>query len=145
MNTDYMVNALVTLTRKSLDYPKEIVDEYIKLGIKNIIKVDLSPHEQKYAYSKMDMIIGMMLHVGVMSFGALTPEISVAYDIRNYGFSEFIGHKELVVDLDKLKNDELIKRAKKVFSSKNVYKKEFDKLKKEISYTQHKFIQNAHK
>ncbi len=30
---DKRVNALVTLTRKSLDYPKEIVDEYVRLGI----------------------------------------------------------------------------------------------------------------
>ena len=30
------VNALVTLTRKSLQYPKEIVDEYVKLGIKDV-------------------------------------------------------------------------------------------------------------
>ena len=30
------MNALVTLTRKSLNYPKEIVDEYIKLGLKDI-------------------------------------------------------------------------------------------------------------
>lgn len=27
------INALVTLTRKSLNYPKEIVDEYVKLGL----------------------------------------------------------------------------------------------------------------
>lgn len=30
------INALVTLTRKSLDYPKEIIDEYIKLGLSDI-------------------------------------------------------------------------------------------------------------
>jgi len=30
------INALVTLTRKSLSYPKEIVNEYVKLGLENI-------------------------------------------------------------------------------------------------------------
>ena len=30
------INALVTLTAKSLQYPKEIVDEYVKFGLKNI-------------------------------------------------------------------------------------------------------------
>ena len=30
------INALVTLTRKSLSYPKEIVDEYVKLKLNNI-------------------------------------------------------------------------------------------------------------
>jgi len=30
------INALVTLTRKSLNYPRRIVDEYVKLGLSNI-------------------------------------------------------------------------------------------------------------
>jgi len=30
------INALVTLTKKSLSYPKEIVDEYIRLGLRDI-------------------------------------------------------------------------------------------------------------
>jgi len=30
------INALVTLTKKSLSYPKDIVDEYVKLGLSNI-------------------------------------------------------------------------------------------------------------
>lgn len=33
---DREINALVTLTKKSVKYPKEIVDEYIRLGLKNI-------------------------------------------------------------------------------------------------------------
>lgn len=33
---DRRINALVTLTGKSLAYPKEIVDEYVKLGLKSI-------------------------------------------------------------------------------------------------------------
>ncbi len=33
---DRRVNALVTLTRKSLKYPEEIVNEYVKLGLKDI-------------------------------------------------------------------------------------------------------------
>ena len=32
----YQVNALPTVTRDSLDYPKEIVDEYLKLGLRDI-------------------------------------------------------------------------------------------------------------
>jgi uncharacterized protein len=30
------INALVTLTRKSLKYPKEVVDEYVKLGLNHV-------------------------------------------------------------------------------------------------------------
>jgi len=116
---------------------------YRELGVKNIIKIDLSPAEQKYVYSQMDMIIGMMLHVGVMSFGALTPEISVAYDIRNYGFAEFIRAKELVVDLEKLKEGELLKRAKKVFAQKEAYKAKFKKEKQKIKEKEERFLHLA--
>jgi polysaccharide pyruvyl transferase WcaK-like protein len=106
---------------------------YPELGIKNLKIVDLAPNAQKYVYGKLDLVIGMMLHVGVMSFGALTPEISVAYDIRNYGFAEFIGHPELVVDLDKLKNGELLKRAKIVFKNRKNYQSKFSKRRLEIA------------
>lgn len=113
---------------------------YPSLNIKNLKVVDLSPNEQKCVYSKMDLIVGMMLHVGVMSFGALCPEISVAYDIRNYGFAEFINHKELVVDLDKLKKGELLKRAKLVFKNKDKYVKSFKSKKQGISKKSDDFL-----
>jgi polysaccharide pyruvyl transferase WcaK-like protein len=64
----------------------------------------------------LDFVVGMMLHVGVMAFGAGTPEISVAYDLRNHSFADFIGHPELVVDLKDLKTGELLKR---IFSAQN--------------------------
>lgn len=113
---------------------------YKALNIKNIVKVDLPPNEQKYVYAQMDLIIGMMLHVGVMSFGALTPEISVAYDIRNYGFAEFINHPELVVDLDKLKSKKLLKTAKQVFSKRKKYKNLFYDKKQEIALKEANFL-----
>jgi His-Xaa-Ser system radical SAM maturase HxsB len=38
-----LINAVMTTTRQSLNYPKEIVDEYLKLGLKNIFIRPLSP------------------------------------------------------------------------------------------------------
>src|SRR5680860_163400 len=114
---------------------------YPELGIKNLKIVDLTPNAQKYVYGKMDLIIGMMLHVGVMSFGALTPEISVAYDIRNYGFAEFIGHKELVVDLNKLKNGQLLISASQVFKKKKQYQRQFLRRRKIIAANFEKFLE----
>lgn len=35
-NLDAQMNALVTVTRESLKYPKEIIDEYVSLGLKGI-------------------------------------------------------------------------------------------------------------
>lgn len=113
---------------------------YPALEINNLKLVDLKPNAQKYIYGQLDLVIGMMLHVGVMSFGALTPEISVAYDIRNYGFAEFIGHPELVVDLDKLKQEELLKRAKLVMKKKDFYSSNFKKKKKEINLRLESFM-----
>ncbi len=113
---------------------------YPELKIDNLLKVDLEPSQQKYVYAQMDLVIGMMLHVGVMSFGALTPEISVAYDIRNYGFAEFIGHKELVVDLDKLKDGVLLIRAQAVFSERDKYRSSFIEKKEEIARKENSFM-----
>lgn len=113
---------------------------YPELKIKNLKLVDLKPVEQKYIYGELDLIVGMMLHVGVMSFGAGTPEISVAYDLRNHSFAEFIGHKELVVDLQTLKSGELLKRVKMLYSKRDKYQKEFLKIKEEIKNKQIKFL-----
>lgn len=113
---------------------------YPELKINNLRIVDLPPAEQKYIYGQMDLVIGMMLHVGVMAFGAGAPEISVAYDLRNYSFAEFIGRPELVIDLDKLKKGDLIKRTKIVFNKQVFYKKEFIKKKKEIWKHQEDFL-----
>jgi polysaccharide pyruvyl transferase WcaK-like protein len=98
---------------------------YPELKIRGLKIVDLAPTEQKYIYGQLDLIIGMMLHVGVMAFGAGTPEISVAYDLRNHSFAEFIGCPELVVDLKDLKNGELLRRAKMVFTKKRKYSQKF--------------------
>ncbi len=87
--------------------------------------VDLHPYQQKYLYSKMDLIIGMMLHSCVMAFGALTPEINLAYDLRNKSFANFIKSPELLVELEELKSNILLSRAKDVYQKKDFYKNRF--------------------
>lgn len=118
---------------------------YPQLKIKGLKIIDLNPSEQKYVYGQLDFVVGMMLHVGVMAFGAGTPEISVAYDLRNHSFAEFIGHPELVVDLDELKKGELLKRVKKIFTKKQKYVNIF-KLKKDyINKQQFNFFEKVKK
>lgn len=102
--------------------------------------VDFLPHEQKYVYGRLDLIIGMMLHSCVMSFGAGTPEINVAYDIRNKNFAKFIGCPELVVSLEKLKSGTLEKRAQHVFEHKEIYKQKFSKKIKKIQQKHTDFL-----
>lgn len=113
---------------------------YPELKIKNLRVVDLEPADQKYVYGQLDLVIGMMLHAGVMAFGAGTPEISVAYDLRNYSFAEFIGQPELVIDLDKLKKEELLKRVKLVFKDRRLYRKKFAKIKEKINKEETRFL-----
>jgi polysaccharide pyruvyl transferase WcaK-like protein len=124
-------------------------DQIIKELDFSIFKiVDLHPCKQKYLYSKMDLVIGMMLHSCVMAFGALTPEINLAYDLRNKSFANFIKCPELVVELDDLKSNALLKTAKKVFSNrffyKNKFKKKVDKIKNNHEAYLNEIYRNVH-
>jgi len=98
---------------------------YPELKIKNLKVINLSPADQKGFYGQLDLVIGMMLHVGVMAAGALTPEINVAYDIRNRNFARFIGCPELVVELSDLRRGRLLQRARQVLRSREYYRKKF--------------------
>lgn len=114
---------------------------YPELKIQNLHVVDLPPSEQKYVYGQLDLVIGMMLHVGVMAFGAGTAEISVAYDLRNYSFAEFISLPELVVDLEKLKKGVLLTRAQQVFKKRKKYAAIFKSKKNLINKKQANFLE----
>ncbi|HPT08202.1 MAG TPA: polysaccharide pyruvyl transferase family protein [bacterium] len=107
--------------------------------------VDLNPYQQKYLYSKMDLIIGMMLHSCVMAFGALTPEINLAYDIRNKSFANFIKSKELLVELNDLKSGILLTKAKKVYQNKDFYKNKFLKEKNKIEKSYQDYLDKIYK
>lgn len=113
---------------------------YRALKIPRLEVIDLSPREQKYVYGQLDLVVGMMLHVGVMSFGALTPEINVAYDLRNYSFARFINCPELVIDLEKLRQGELLKSAKTVWSGRDAYIKKFERRRRFIREQQLAFL-----
>lgn len=113
-----------------------------KLNIKNIEIIDLSPKQQKYFYSKMDLIIGMMLHSVVLAFGAGTPEINVGYDLRNKSFAKFINCPELIISSDKLNkpSHNLLNKSKMILSKKKDYIKKFIKIKGNIWQQQEKFL-----
>lgn len=111
-----------------------------ELGIKNLTLVDLPAKEQKHVYGELDLVIGMMLHSCVLAFGALTPEINLAYDIRNRNFAKFINCPELIVELEELKGGNLLKKAKEVMAKKDYYKNKFQKKKILIQKRQEKFL-----
>ncbi|MFA5359209.1 MAG: polysaccharide pyruvyl transferase family protein [Patescibacteria group bacterium] len=116
-----------------------------ELPIKNLIIIDVAIREQKYIYSQLDIMIGMMLHSCVLAFGAGTPEINVAYDIRNKNFARFIGLPELFVALDELKEGILLERAKKVFQARERYRQQFSLKKNKIWQKHEQFLQKIQK
>ncbi len=107
--------------------------------------VDIHPYKQKYLYSKMDLIVGMMLHSCVIAFGAVTPEINLAYDLRNKSFANFIKCPELVVELDDLRSDVLLKTAKNVFNKRCFYKNKFKKKLSKIKNSHEIYLNEIHR
>lgn len=118
---------------------------YPRLQIKNLKVIDLAPAAQKGFYGTLDLVVGMMLHSCVMAAGALTPEINVAYDLRNRNFARFIGCPELVVELGDLKAKALLKRAKLVVKNAASYRQKFVKAQKRIALASRELLQQAGK
>jgi len=81
-----------------------------------------------------------MLHSSVMAFGALTPEINVAYDLRNKNFAKFIGCPELAINLKELKSGILLERAKEVLAQRLKYQKKFADKVEDIKKKQELFF-----
>lgn len=102
--------------------------------------IDQPANEQKYIYGQLDLVIGMMLHSCVMAFGAVTPEINIAYDIRNKNFAKFIHCPELVIPLSKLSSGALLKTAKNVWKNYDKYCQKFSNRKNAILQKQKKFL-----
>lgn len=113
-----------------------------KLNLKNIKIIDLPPNQQKYFYSQLNLVVGMMLHSVVLAFGAGTPEINIGYDLRNKNFAKFINCPELLISSDKLgaNNNDLLTRAKTVFKKEKIYRAKFIKRKENIWKQQEKFL-----
>jgi polysaccharide pyruvyl transferase WcaK-like protein len=115
---------------------------YPALKIKNLQVIDYAPHQQKGFYAGLDLVIGMMLHSCVMAVGAGTPEINVAYDLRNRNFARFIGCPELVVELPELANGRLLKRAKEVVKKQIAYRRKFAVVHHRVSNRLSQFLKD---
>jgi len=117
-----------------------------ELAVRDLVIIDFADlRRQKYVYSRLDLIIGMMLHSCVLAFGAGTPEINVAYDIRNKNFARFIGFPELSVELDDLRKGVLLKRAAEVFKNRDFYQERFTRRKQAVWEKHKAFLQEIKK
>jgi len=115
---------------------------YPALGFKDLRVVNLPPAQQKWAYGRLDMVVGMMLHSGVLAFGAGVPTVSVAYDLRNHSFAEFISCPELVVDLPELSGGILAERVAEVWRRRGHYRRLFAIRRRQIALSQGKFLKS---
>jgi polysaccharide pyruvyl transferase WcaK-like protein len=111
-----------------------------RLKMRDMEIVDLEPEEQKYAYSQLDLILGMKLHSAVLSFGASTPFLNLGYDVRNKSFGDFIGFPELVIGANELEEGMLTTKMLEIFEKRDYYAKKFPARKKEILASQVAFI-----
>ena len=113
---------------------------YPELGINNLILLDETPSRQKGAYGQLDLVIGMMLHSCVLSAGALTPAINVAYDLRNRNFARFLGCPELIVELPDLRKGALLQRARAVIAGEKSYRRHLAIFKRRVERRTNDFL-----
>ncbi len=133
LKEDYGANIFFTV-----HHPGEY-NVYPKIGRKLEI-VDLDPARQKYFYSKMNLVIGMMLHSSILTFGAGTPLLNIAYDVKNMAFAKYIGHDELVIHPDDLSPEYLWLKAKTVLDNYYFYRRRFRKKKRQFAMEMESFL-----
>jgi len=120
----------------------DIVD---RLEMEDLKVIDLAAEEQKYAYGRLDLALGMKLHSAVLAFGAETPFLNLGYDVRNKSFGDFIGFPELVIGANELEEGMLVSKMLEVFDKREFYQKKFVARKKDILKTQIEFIKKIEK
>jgi len=113
-----------------------------ELSSQTLSVLDLSAGEQKYIYGTMNLLIGMMLHSAVLSFGSGTPFINVAYDLRNYSFAEYIEHPELIIDANEITPTKLLALCQKVLAEEAYYRQDITQRRHLIWQAQKKFLQS---
>lgn len=140
ITADYFINKYQANIFYLMHHPGEIKIIH-KLEIPGMKTIDLTAREQKYFYGRLNLVVGMMLHSCVMAFGAGTPEINLAYDLRNSSFAKFINSPELLIRPEELKKGILLKKAKLIIENESIYRKKFLKIKKRIYREQKKFLE----
>jgi len=110
-----------------------------KVPIK-LASTSLDPYEMKSLYTKLDLVIGMMMHSTVFAFGSEVPMVNVAYDFKNLNFMEFIGQEDRVIDVRKVNAERIRELAIEALDSSVVIKRDFVTLKKKLWRAQQKFL-----
>lgn len=107
----------------------------------DLTAVNLPPRQQKWAYRQLDLLIGMMMHSAVLSFGAETPQINIGYDIKNRSFAKYIGMRELMIRPRELEPASFSQTVDQIFQQRNFYQHRFAVRKANIWRKQERFLE----
>ncbi len=110
-----------------------------KLPLK-VVDTAPNPYKMKFIYSKLDLVIGMMMHSTVLAFGSGVPIVNVAYDAKNYNFMEFIGQKDKVIDVRETNSKKISDLATRALDNSKRIKESFKILKHQLWREQENFI-----
>ena len=110
-----------------------------KLPLK-VVDTDPNPYKMKFIYSKLDLVIGMMMHSPVLAFGSGVPIVNVAYDAKNYNFMKFIGQKDKVIDVRETNSKKISDLAIRTLDDSKKIKESFKALKHKLRRKHENFI-----
>ena len=114
---------------------------YPELGCPEMQLVNIDYHSQKWVYGQLDLVVGMMLHSVVKTFGAGTPFISIGYDIRCQSFADFIGYPDLNLPANELTPDQGLNLAKNVFSRRKTIRRRFKAIQNDIAHRHDQYLE----
>lgn len=90
--------------------------------------VDQEPRKLKNAYSKIDLMISMMLHSTIFAFSNNIHFVNVAYNKKNNAFMEDIGQKKNVIQMENLPDiEKFYKKLEKLLNVKNPHRRNKEK------------------
>lgn len=118
---------------------------YPTIQTKNFHLVNLPPKQQKWIYGQLDLVIGMMLHSVVMTFGANTPFVCIGYDLRCQTFTDFINQPQLHIPATQLNPKDALEIIKNTFNNREKIKTQFSQTQKNIQEQHQIFLDRIRK
>ena len=106
----------------------------------NLKILHLPPKKLKYAYSKVDFVINMMLHSCIFAFSENTPFINILYDQKNLAFLTEIDYKYSIRLSKNIQTENLLSQFYKLKQEKSSVKKSFQDKKSQLRAVQKQFL-----
>jgi polysaccharide pyruvyl transferase WcaK-like protein len=73
-----------------------------------IVDVALRARELTSLYGRMELVVGVRMHAGILAMTAGTPFVGIAYGIKHAGIMEDLGLARYLMDIDTLEADRLV-------------------------------------